>query len=386
MAEFVIIGGGIVGSAVAWGLARRGGDVVLVERDHVASGASGGPGWRGVRANGRDIRELPLAARAYELWPTLDELLGLPTGYRRIGSLQLGEEETAGLTGGRMSLEARRWSQESAGIPTSILGADELAERQPGLGSAVRWALYCPLDGVADHGSATRAFAEAATREGADLREGEEALRIRAEADGRMVVETQRGPVAAQRAVFVLNNWRARSLLKDSFGVELPIWRIFPQMNFVRPPNGVLLPHLIGHESRPLAIKSVEGVGVMLSGGRSGAWDEATDESMARAETFEANLADAAAVLPGLQNSALLFSDTSRSESCCVDGIPIVDRLPVDGTVFVGTGWTGHGFAIAPVVAECLVEWALSGKRPADLAPFSLDRMPVLKRGASAVP
>jgi sarcosine oxidase subunit beta len=386
LAEFVVIGGGIVGSAVAWGLARRGGDVVLVERDHVASGASGGPGWRGVRGNGRDIRELPLAARAYELWPALDELLGFPTRYRRIGSLQLGEEETAGLTGGRVSLEARQWSQESAGIPTSILSVDELAERQPGLGPDIRWALYCPLDGVADHGATTRAFAEAAIREGADIREGEEAVRIRADGGGRMVVETQRGPVTAQRAVFVLNNWRARSLLKDSFGMDLPIWRIFPQMNFVRQPDGVLLPYLIGHESRPLSIKSVAGLGVMLSGGRTGAWDEGTDNSMARVETFEANLADAAAVLPGLQNSAFLFSDTSRSESCCVDGIPIVDRLPADGTVFVGTGWTGHGFAIAPVVAECLVEWALSDKRPAALAPFSLDRMPALKTGTSAVP
>ena len=377
MAEFVVIGGGIVGSAVAWGLARRGGEVVLVERDNVASGASGGPGWRGVRANHRDIRELPLAARAYELWPALDELLGLPTGYRRTGSLQLGEEETAGLTGGRMSLEARRWSQESAGIPTTILGAGELAERQPGLGPGIRWALYCPLDGVADHGATTRAFAQAAVREGADVREGEEALRIRVKGEGGTVVETQRGAVTAQRAVFVLNNWRARSLLADSLGIDLPIWRIFPQMNFVRPPNGVLLPHLIGHESRPLSIKSVAGLGVMLSGGRTGAWDEGTGNSTALEETFEANLADAAAVLPGLQDSAFLFSDTSRSESCCVDGIPIVDRLPAGGAVFVGTGWTGHGFAIAPAVAECLVEWALSDERPAALAPFSLERMPV---------
>jgi sarcosine oxidase, subunit beta len=386
LAEFVVIGGGIVGSAVAWGLARRGGDVVLIERDHVASGASGGPGWRGVRANQRDIRELALAARAYELWPALDELLGFPTGYRRIGSLQLGEEGAAGLTAGRMSLEARRWSQESAGIPTSILNADELTERQPGLGPSVRWALYCPLDGVADHGETTRAFAQAAVREGADIREGQEALRIRAAGDGRTVVESHDDAVTAQRAVFVLNNWRARSLLRDSFGIDLPIWRIFPQMNFVRPPDGVLLPYLIGHESRPLSIKSVTGVGVMLSGGRTGAGDEGADNGTALAETFEANLADAAAVLPGLQGSAFLFSDTSRSEACCVDGIPIVDRLPTDGTVFVGTGWTGHGFAIGPAVAECLVEWVLSGERPAALAPLSLDRMPVLTAGAPAVP
>jgi sarcosine oxidase, subunit beta len=386
LAEFVVIGGGIVGCAVAWGLARRGGHVVLVERDHVASGASGGPGWRGVRANGRDVRELPLAARAYELWPTLDELLGSDTGYRRIGSLQLGEEEVAGLAGGIRSLEARQWSQESAGIPTSILSLDALAERQPGLGATVRWALYCPLDGVADHGATTRAFAQAAVREGVDLREDEEALRITADRNDRAVVETQRGTVSAQRAVFVLNNWHARSLIRNSFGVGLPTWPVFPQMNFVRPANGMSLRCLIGHESRPLSIKSITGLGVMLSGGRTGAWEEETDSCVARPETFEANLADAVAVMPGLRQSAFLFSDTSRSESCCVDGIPIIDKLPTDKTVFVGTGWTGHGFAIAPAVAECLVEWAISDTRPVTLAPFSLDRMPALKTYAGVVP
>ena len=70
MADYVIVGGGIHGCAVAWELATRGADVLLLEAKSIASGASGGLGERGVRANGRDLRELPLMRLAYDIWPT----------------------------------------------------------------------------------------------------------------------------------------------------------------------------------------------------------------------------------------------------------------------------------------------------------------------------
>ena len=91
--DFVIVGGGVYGSGVAWELARRGAEVVLLEARQIASGASGGLGKRGVRANGRDVRDLPLMRLAYDLWPVLNEMLGAPTGYERTGHVQLIEQE-----------------------------------------------------------------------------------------------------------------------------------------------------------------------------------------------------------------------------------------------------------------------------------------------------
>ena len=92
-ADDVVVGAGVYGAAVAWELARRGRDVVVLEAGEVAGGASGGPGRRGVRANGRDPRELPLARRAAERWPSLAEELGGATGFTRTGHLQLIEHE-----------------------------------------------------------------------------------------------------------------------------------------------------------------------------------------------------------------------------------------------------------------------------------------------------
>ena len=68
MAENLVIGGGVFGTGVALEIAKSGRGVRLLEKQKIASGASGGPGRRGVRANGRDVRELPLMKMAYDIW------------------------------------------------------------------------------------------------------------------------------------------------------------------------------------------------------------------------------------------------------------------------------------------------------------------------------
>ena len=93
MADFVIIGGGVYGAGVAYWLAENGADVLLLEAKKIGNGASAGPGRRGTRANGRDLRELPLIRIAHEMWPNLHERLGVPQFFERSGHLLLIERE-----------------------------------------------------------------------------------------------------------------------------------------------------------------------------------------------------------------------------------------------------------------------------------------------------
>ena len=65
--EIVIVGGGIYGASLAYELTQAGKTVTLLEADDIAAGASGGSGERGVRANGRDLRELPMATVSFPL-------------------------------------------------------------------------------------------------------------------------------------------------------------------------------------------------------------------------------------------------------------------------------------------------------------------------------
>ena len=122
MADFVIVGGGVYGCGVAWELAKRGAEVLLLEAKTIASGASGGLGKRGVRANGRDVSELPLMRLAYERWPTLHEEIGAETGYVRSGHLLLIEREPEYRT-----LAARAWLQtQQGGVGLPVMRASML--------------------------------------------------------------------------------------------------------------------------------------------------------------------------------------------------------------------------------------------------------------------
>ena len=93
-AEVIVIGGGIIGCATAYYLAKRGTSVILLEgSDHIGNGGSSRNGG-GVRQSGRDPRELPLVMYGIKnLWPHLTEELEVDCEYHQDGNLRLGKTE-----------------------------------------------------------------------------------------------------------------------------------------------------------------------------------------------------------------------------------------------------------------------------------------------------
>src|SRR5690606_2029033 len=90
--DVVIVGGGVYGASAALEFAERGWRVRLLEAGELASGASGGPGERGVRSRGRDLREVPAFTRAIERWVHLEASLPDGVGFRQVGSLMAYEQ------------------------------------------------------------------------------------------------------------------------------------------------------------------------------------------------------------------------------------------------------------------------------------------------------
>ncbi len=373
--DYVVVGGGIYGCATAWELARRGARVVVLEARAVASGASGGPGKRGVRACGRDPRELPLMQLAYDLWPALADGIGAATGYERTGLLHLFEREPDGLDGGWASAPGRAWVQSRRGIATEILDRDAVRALEPDVCEAVSGALYCPDDGIADHTATTRGLAAAAARLGAEIREGTAVVGLERAGDRVTAVVTAEGErIAVGDAALLLTNGHAPGFVRKELRVTLPVWSMLPQVLLTEPLDSPPIRHLIGHERRTLAIKPIPGGQVMISGGWHGRWNAQADRGEVIPAQVEGNLAEAAAVFPALVGVRLAESDASRLESVCVDDIPIIDRLPGATNLIVGTGWSGHGFAISLAVAKLLADWVTGSEQPELLRPFAYDR------------
>ncbi|MBV7336716.1 FAD-binding oxidoreductase [Chloroflexi bacterium TSY] len=373
--DYVIIGGGVYGCGVAWELASRGAEVLLLEAKTIASGASGGLGKRGVRANGRDLRELPLMHLSYGRWPELHEELGGKTSYERIGHLQLIERENE-----RLAAPHVAWMQEQQGIPTQLLNGNELREREPHLSEDVIAALYCPNDGVADHTQTTLSFAQAAQKLGAEIHEQTRLTTIESNAGKVTAIITDSNErITVNQALILLCNSHVPHILQQHFDISLPVWLRLPQVMLTEPLDSVPLHHLLGHASRVLAMKAhnVDSSGrgqIMISGGWMGKWDEQTQSGHTQPDQITGNFEQAVALFPSLAGVQIAKADASRLETLSVDDIPIIDKLAAVDNLFYGVGWSGHGWAIAPALTRLLADWVWSGEQPDLLRPFAYRR------------
>ncbi|EMA56602.1 NAD(P)/FAD-dependent oxidoreductase [Halococcus thailandensis] len=374
----VVIGGGIYGAFVSWQLAKQEQDVILVERDSVASGASGGPGKRGVRAGGRDPRSLPLAKRSYQYWASLGEELGADIGYERIGQLEFIEHSVPEI--GPTSIESARsrvWLQRQHNITTKLLSAEEVTKMESNLSDRVIGAIYTPDDGIVDHTAATRGVAEAARREGADICNNTEITSVEQNQttdDISEVVTTDGDTIKVDGTVCLLTNTHAAGFLEKQFDVTLPVWNFTPQVVLTEQLDTVPFTHLVAHSHRTLAMKGTEDDRVMITGGWPARWDSNDQTGRPIPDQVEKNIAQAVAVYPFLEDVAIDRVIADHQETCSIDGLPIIDRVPGVDNFFVGTGWTGHGYAIAPSVSKLLAQWVLNQNKPELLEPFCLDR------------
>ncbi len=161
--DVLVIGGGIVGAASAYHLARRGASVTLLEADRLASGATGrnlGYIWLHTRRPGPEL-DLVMATR--DELETLPEELGADFGLRTNGGLIYFSTEAQGAV--MREFVDRRTAD---GVPMRLLDGDEARALAPILpGQRGRAPRICPLDAQIDSRRYVRAFATAAQRAGA---------------------------------------------------------------------------------------------------------------------------------------------------------------------------------------------------------------------------
>ncbi|MFI4996159.1 MAG: NAD(P)/FAD-dependent oxidoreductase, partial [Hyphomicrobiales bacterium] len=164
-ADVIIVGGGIMGAATAFFLAKRGRSVILLERDLIGQYASG-TNFGNVRRQGRFLPQLPLANRSREIWGRLPALIGedvefLPSGHVRVAFGQGDADQLESY-----AQEARRYDLE-----LEILSGNRLRDRFPFLSTQAVAGSYSPLDGHANPRLAAPAFGRAARRACARLNE-----------------------------------------------------------------------------------------------------------------------------------------------------------------------------------------------------------------------
>jgi sarcosine oxidase, subunit beta len=348
-AEVVIVGGGAIGASVAFHLAQLGiHDVVLLERDALASGSTGKAAG-GIRMQFADELNVRIALRSLEEFERFEDLTGADISFRQFGYLFL-LDRTEHLGTFRAALEL----QQSLGVPSRELTAAEAAELVPELAvDDLVAATFCPRDGYATPEAVVQGYA---TASGARIRQGCSLTGITIRG-GRIVgVETSDGRIATETVVCTAGIWSRE--VAALAGLELPVDGERRWMWFTPEDGG--LP-----ERLPLTIDFASGFYVHREGpGLAFGGREAPLEALAL--HIERRL-PVLLELP-IQSSWWGWYDVSP------DWNAMVGEASEPGRFLYATGFSGHGFQQAPAVGEHLAE-LIAGREPTlDLSPFTLDR------------
>lgn len=369
--DVIVLGVGGMGSATLDHVARRGLDVLGIERYDVphAKGSSHGV-TRIIRMQQyKDPVYVPLVRRALDRWQDLDDWYG-ETLLRQVGSVDVGPPESELLVGSKRSCAVH-------GIDHEVLSGRALHERFPGYDLPDDYEAVLQADGGFLHAEqCTVAHVERAHAHGATVRARERVTDWRTSASG-VRVTTDRGEYAAETLVVTAGAWT---------GQLLP--SLDPLLQPERQVLGWFQPAAPRHfepERFPVFVAEVPdghyyGFPVYhVPGFKLGKFHHFEETGSPEELAAEPTRADEEALR---EFAAEYLSEgagpTMRLSTCMFTNTPdedfLLDVHPDHENVVVGAGFSGHGFKFAPVVGEILADLAVDGATELDVEPFRIGR------------
>ncbi|MBD3348954.1 MAG: FAD-dependent oxidoreductase [Candidatus Eisenbacteria bacterium] len=353
-AECVIIGGGVVGTAVAYYLAKRGmRDVVVLERDFLASGATGRCGG-GIRQQWSTEPNTRLAIESVRIWKTLEDELDADIEFLQGGYLVLAytDDDVA-------QFEKNVGLQRGLGLAVETLSPEEiLTEVTPHLNTeGVRMATWCAEDASANPFLTTQAYADAARRLGVEIELWTPACRIIVEGGRVAGVETPRGKISSP---FVVNAAGGHSVpLARTAGVELPVTPYRREILVSEPLERFLDPMIISFSYGVYFRQTKHGA--VIGGFADPDAPEGFDESSSLA--FLVSMTKKLRHLMPILAPVKIVRQWAGLYDVTPDAQPILGATDGVEGLFQANGFSGHGFMIAPKVAELLAQ-AIAGEEP----------------------
>jgi 4-methylaminobutanoate oxidase (formaldehyde-forming) len=387
-ADFVVVGGGIVGCAIAYYLALRpAGRVLLLARRTVAEANTGRTA--GLLGQAHALPEFTaLVQETYRAISRLEDQLGEPLGMRRVGGLHIAESAEA-----KAALRVVASTAQRSGLRLSHITPDEAIRLAPWLRpDAGAEIVMTPDDAFIDPYVLTRAYAQAAGRRSVEIREGTGVLRIR-RIGGRVTgVLTDHGFIAA--GVVIDASGILAGILARQAGMPLPLSPVWLHHWIVRPderyPRGQPIVSL--SENRFYARPEKGGLLFGLRDARSGGLDPRVlpDRSAPFDTRSNSGWETLVEAMPGLRRffpgvgEVSIARYVSSLSTDLPDGLFVLGALPNLEGFLAAVGCAAASVAASGGVGMAVADLA-AGRPPAvNLAPFAATRFAPREGGFAA--
>ncbi len=350
--EYLVIGAGVIGSAITFHLAEAGQEVMAVDQAFPAWGTSGSTAawvWVHSKTPGSFGRFSELSA---ELYPSFQTRLGTDIEYRRTGGL------VPALTMEQVKKSQKLVkSQRGAGLEVYWLSREETLEKEPALSPQVLGASYSPLDGNVNPFRLLGALLRAAQRNGATFLTYNPVTGITLDR-GKVTVQTKAGDIVAKKVVIAAGVYSRQ--IGRMVGVDIP----------VGPERGEVL---ITEPLQPLLRHTLAGMRQTVNGEVLIGYSQ-EKAGMDRRNTFD-TLRETAAfgvqLVPALARATIVR--TFAGLRCLPrDDLPILGPIPGVQGMYVAA--MHSGYTLAPLIGTLMTELLTEGETSLPITPYLIDR------------
>ena len=355
-ADVVIIGGGIVGSSIAFQLTKAGcRNVVVLERESHQGKGSTGKSMGGVRAQFSTTASIQMSLYSIPFFRDFEQTMGHPSGYRSQGYLFMATTDRH-----LAYLHANFQKQTAAGLKAvHLVDRDDIVRMVPQVrADDILGGSFCSTDGFVDPYSVMTGFTLRATDQGARFVRDATVTAIDRDPNGISAVHSTQGSFATKIVVNAAGAWSAQ--IAKLAGLDLPVEPLRRMLVPTEPFDKIAhtAPMTIdmstGFHFRP------EGLGLLM------AWAD-PDEKPSFNTTFdrafvEKILTRGVGRFPVLEEVAV---NPSRAWAglyeMTPDHHPILGAAPGIGGFFLANGFSGHGVMHSPATGKILADLILKG-------------------------
>jgi 4-methylaminobutanoate oxidase (formaldehyde-forming) len=376
-AQYVVVGGGVIGTSIAYHLAHLGAtDVVLLERKQLTSGTT----WHAageVVSGGTTEDALWIARYSAELYARLEEETGLATGFRQCGYLQLATSARRDEAYARETAYMR-----SVGMTKEILSPSEVADLVPLIRTDdVIRGFWTPDEGRANPVDVTMSLAKGARQLGVRVFEDTEVTGFVVD-DGRVVgVRTERGDVECEKVVVAAGLW-GRELAAKA-GVMVPLQAAEHYYLLTEPIEGVTAESVpVIEEPEAYGYYREEGGGLLVGMFEPVAAPWALDGTP-RDSAFAVLPPDWDRMAPFLEVAMRRFPALEDAgirtlfcgpESFTDDLSPMLGESPEVDNLYLACGLNSVGILSGGGLGKVMAQWLVEGHPPIDLTAVGVDR------------